>query len=166
MRDSVCNLGQRREAWWRGPAVIEGDWITIDRRKTEEYHPTLFADLRPGENPLAELAVVRRPRDAVAFARSFGLLYPPLDDGPWRESFRVWEQQAQLLRLGLTLYADVQATMADRTPERIRALREWSGRDCRTSASTTFATPPRRSCWRRASRLRTSRTCSATARSC
>jgi len=121
------HLGQRREAWWRGPAVIEGDWITIDRRRTEEYHPTLFADLRPGENPLAELAIVRRPRDAVAFARSFGLLYPLPDDGPWRESFRVWEQQAQLLRLGLTLYADVQATMADRTPERIRALREaWS----------------------------------------
>ena len=121
------HLGERREPWWRGPAVIDGDWITIDRRRMEEYHPRLFDVLRPGEGPLTELAVVRQPRDAVRFARSFGLLYPPPPDGPWRESFRVWEQQARLLRMGLTLYADVQATMADRTPARIRALREaWS----------------------------------------
>jgi len=121
------HLGQRREPWWRGPAVIEGDWITIDRRRLEEYRPTLFDVLRPGENPLTELAAVRRPRDAVAFARSFGLLYAPPDDGPWRESFRVWERQSGLLRFGLTLYADVQATMADRTPERMRTLREaWA----------------------------------------
>ncbi len=42
----------------------------------------------------------------------------------------------------------------------------WSGRDWRTSASTTCGTPPRRSCWRRASPWRTSRTCSGTAPSC
>ena len=121
------HLGERREPWWRGPAVVEGDWISIDRRRMEEYHPTLFAHLRPGENALAELAVVRRPRDAVAFARSFGLLYAPPAEGAWRESFRLWEKQAQLLRIGLTLYAEVQATMADRTAERIRQLREaWS----------------------------------------
>lgn len=121
------HLGERREPWWRGPAVMDGDWITIDRRRMEEYHPKLFDVLRPGESPLTELAIVRRPRDAVAFARSFGLLHPPPDAGPWRESFRVWEQQARLLRLALTLYADVQATMADRTPERMHTLREaWS----------------------------------------
>jgi hypothetical protein len=121
------HIGERREPWWRGPAVVEGDWIVLDRERMEPYKPMLFDVLRPGENLLTELAIVRRPRDAVAFARSFGLLYAPPDDGPWRESFRVWEQQARLLRIGLTLYADVQATMADRAPERMRTLREaWS----------------------------------------
>lgn len=121
------HLGERREPWWRGRAVIDGDWIVLDRQGWEPYHPRLFHVLRPGENPLTELAAVRRPQDAVAFARAFGLLYPPPDKGPWRESLSTWARQVQAIRLALGLYADVQATMADRTEERLRALREaWS----------------------------------------
>lgn len=122
------HLGERREPWWHGPAKIDGDCITIERSDMQEYHPKLFSELRPGDkSPLVELSAVRTPRDAVVFARSFGLLNAPPNEGPWRESLRVWETQAGLLRFGLALYGDLQATMSDRTPERMRALRDaWS----------------------------------------
>ena len=54
--------------WWRGPARIEGEWVSLDASRAEVFQPLSEAGL------LFDLANLRRPDDVVAFVRGYGLL--------------------------------------------------------------------------------------------
>ena len=83
--------------WLRGPTWVDGEDIVLDPSRASTYHPLAEPEIG------IELARVRTPDDAVAFAGRFGLLWQgrphqrrPLQ--PLRESFSTFETSAEHLR--------------------------------------------------------------------
>lgn len=115
-------MGERREPWLRGPTTLEDGWVQVDAARAEEWTPRYRGDrVGPGD-PVVELAAVRTPDDARAFAERFGLLYawpgwPDKPTGPWRQHWDQWDRNAAVLRLVLGLYEDVRAAMAGTTAQ-------------------------------------------------
>jgi hypothetical protein len=91
--------------WLRGPARLEGEWVVLDDSKAEQYQPLSEADL------LFDLADLRRPDDAIAFARRYGLLRHGLDATTFREPFADWLEAAYTLANLLGLYRLIRAAM-------------------------------------------------------
>jgi hypothetical protein len=79
----------REVRWVRGRARFEGGAITLDPATTKDY--SVLADGGPA---LWELGAIRRPQDAVDFARRFGLLHHGPDAEELREPWTEWESTA------------------------------------------------------------------------
>ena len=109
--------------WLRGPAWIDGDDIVMDRARASTYH----ALAEPGIG--VELARVRTPDDAVAFAGRFGLLRQPMSLAgeplkPLRQSFRSFEVAAEDLGYILDAERLVRHGTTSSDPETIGQLRQ------------------------------------------
>jgi hypothetical protein len=89
--------------WLKGRARFEDGAIVLDPASTTEYHP--FADAVT-DFPY-ELSAIAEPRDAVDFARRFGLLHHGPGDEELREPWTEWEAAALqirgIMRLGVHL---------------------------------------------------------------
>src|SRR5262245_46600313 len=92
--------------WWRGPARRDRDVIVVSRQHGAWYYP--LQEPRVG----MELARVRTPDDAVAFASRFGLLEDAgrtavAGDSEARQSFVEFERAADDLRRIYRTLSDV-----------------------------------------------------------
>lgn len=96
-------LGRRIEhrpaAWLRGPARLEDGFVVLDSDRAEEYVPWEEEGLL-----LYDLAAIRRPHDALGFARRWGLLHHGPGADEYREPFRDWENEALVLTGALAIY--------------------------------------------------------------
>ena len=94
--------------WVRGPARIERGWITLDRSHAERYWGKGSRELT------FDLAAVRTPRDMLAFAQRYGMLWAHAEDeDPIRERFADWEREARALGDILRLYELLQRALQD-----------------------------------------------------
>jgi len=84
--------------WLRGYTRVEGEWIVLDPSRAEQYRPL------SEKGYLYDLAAVRRPTDAVAFGRKYGLLWHGPNATEYREKFADWEDVTIRLNYCLQLY--------------------------------------------------------------
>lgn len=92
------------ERWTRGTArILEG---SIRLETSETYDPCAP---HVGESLLFGLAAVRTKGDAIAFARSYGLLFTRSPKPGDQESLSDWLLQARELQRALTMHAQAQA---------------------------------------------------------
>ena len=96
--------------WLRGEARYEDGAIILT--KPEEYQPYAEKGL------VDALSQVRKPADAVAFARRFGLLRRGPGSTELREPYSQWEQEVSTLNALLRLYVVLQAALTDDAPAR------------------------------------------------
>ena len=85
--------------WIRGPAIVDSDWIVVDRKRAEPYSPL---SLRPRQL-MYSLAGVRTRDDVVAFVGRFGLLKQGPSSEQLRESIAEFEEETHLLHSILRL---------------------------------------------------------------
>jgi len=78
--------------WLRGPARHDGGWIVLDKDQATEYTPNVGPQLG------LDLAYVRTPEDAVAFAEHYGMLWHGPGSVSLREPFTEWDREASTLR--------------------------------------------------------------------
>jgi hypothetical protein len=77
--------------WLRGRALLDEDYIVLDKAHSTEYQPMTTTEL------LFDLAAIRRPSDALPFVRRYGLLFHGPDADEFREPWSEWERTALLL---------------------------------------------------------------------
>lgn len=106
--DTLTSLGPQR--WHRGLARFDkwAETIELDRGrsdKTDETDPARYEqyDVPPGPQLALDLARIRRPEDAIAFVKVWGLLETPPDAPLLIERWSQWETRAGALRNLLAL---------------------------------------------------------------
>ena len=93
--------------WARGPARIEGDEIVLDEERAQPYYLFEPTDLLFDFADLAADPANRDPRDALTFARRYGLLWhgnKDLGSGEGREPLERWWQESYTLAVTTDLY--------------------------------------------------------------
>jgi hypothetical protein len=114
---NVPVLRTHQPDWWRGPARAEGEWISLDASRAEVFQPLSESDL------LFDLANVRRPDDAVAFVRRYGLLHLGPGSSEPRERFSAFLSTAYTLTRLLGLHQLIRGGVAG-DKEALRTLWE------------------------------------------
>ena len=110
---SRTTVRQVNRRWLRGPARLEGDTIVVDYARGTAWDPLSEPALG------RELARVRTPDDAVAFAERFGLLRDGAEGIdrfpeallPGREPFQVFAEAAESLRSITRTVLDVRSAV-------------------------------------------------------
>ena len=116
--DTLTSLGPQR--WRRGEARFDkrARTIEIDRARSEIY------EMPPGPEVALDLARIRRPEDAIAFAKTWGLLETPPDAPLLVERWDVWETHAGALRTLLALVTASRRAIEGDEPA-LKLLRDW-----------------------------------------
>jgi hypothetical protein len=119
-------MSHQAPRWLRGPAKIQGDWITLERSRAEFYAPLETPPAGRAQSLVFALAGVKTRRDIAAFVSKFGLLRHGPEDSALRESVAEFESEASTLQEVLWLANAVRAAVGG-DDEQAEIIRQHAG---------------------------------------